>query len=392
MPLRRLTRFSKLELEKEKDELERTIEALDAILGDDDAAAEGRLRRAGRGRQDLRHARVVPSCSSRPAPPVTAAAAPLEVADDPCFAYLSSSGLLARTSDDEPPGDGGGRANHDVIVSAVRTTARGEVGVLTSRGRVVKLGVLDLPAAAGLGQPPATSRAALPFGEFLPLEAGERALALTSLRTDGPGLALGTRAGRGQAGQPGGARPRRVGGDRAQGRRRGRRRRRAAHRRRGALLHHHRRPAAALRRRRRAPAGPLRRRHGRHQARRRASGSAWFGALDPAASRRRHRVRLLDGAARHRGRRGQGDAVHASTPARAAPPAASAATGSSRARTPWSSPGPAPRPARAAAASGAPVDLPEATGRRDGSGVPGCPADRRRAPVPPVAPRSVDDA
>ena len=35
MPLRRLTRFSKLELDKEKDELERTIEALDAILGDD---------------------------------------------------------------------------------------------------------------------------------------------------------------------------------------------------------------------------------------------------------------------------------------------------------------------------------------------------------------------
>ena len=30
-----------------------------------------------------------------------------------------------------------------------------------------------------------------------------------------------------------------------------------------------------------------------------------------------------------------------------------------------------PAPARGAAASGAPIDLPEATGRRDGSGVPG---------------------
>ena len=30
-----------------------------------------------------------------------------------------------------------------------------------------------------------------------------------------------------------------------------------------------------------------------------------------------------------------------------------------------------PAPARAAAASGAPVDLPDATGRRDGSGLPG---------------------
>ena len=35
MPLRRLTKFSRLELEKEKSELERTIEELDAILGDD---------------------------------------------------------------------------------------------------------------------------------------------------------------------------------------------------------------------------------------------------------------------------------------------------------------------------------------------------------------------
>src|SRR5688500_576310 len=35
MPLRRLTKFSKLELDKEKAELERTIEALDAILADE---------------------------------------------------------------------------------------------------------------------------------------------------------------------------------------------------------------------------------------------------------------------------------------------------------------------------------------------------------------------
>ncbi len=36
MPLRRLTKFSRIELEKEKAELERTIEELDAILADDE--------------------------------------------------------------------------------------------------------------------------------------------------------------------------------------------------------------------------------------------------------------------------------------------------------------------------------------------------------------------
>src|SRR5207237_1781192 len=75
----------------------------------------------------------------------TTTAAPLEVADDPCYVFLSSSGLLARTTTLDPPGDGGARTRHDVIVSAVATTARGEVGVVTSAGRVVKLGVLDLP-------------------------------------------------------------------------------------------------------------------------------------------------------------------------------------------------------------------------------------------------------
>ena len=40
MPLRRLTRFSKLELDKERDELAATIAELDEILGD-----EARLRK-----------------------------------------------------------------------------------------------------------------------------------------------------------------------------------------------------------------------------------------------------------------------------------------------------------------------------------------------------------
>src|SRR6476659_5152045 len=35
MPLRRLTKFSRIELEKEQSELERTIEQLDAIISDE---------------------------------------------------------------------------------------------------------------------------------------------------------------------------------------------------------------------------------------------------------------------------------------------------------------------------------------------------------------------
>ena len=56
------------------------------------------------------------------------AAVPLEVVDDPCWVLLSSTGLLARTVGADPlPARRGARGRHDVVVSAVRATARGEV-------------------------------------------------------------------------------------------------------------------------------------------------------------------------------------------------------------------------------------------------------------------------
>ena len=57
---------------------------------------------------------------------------------------LSSAGLLARTHNDEPLPTAGPRAAHDVIVSAVRITARGEFCVLTNKGRPVSYTHLDV--------------------------------------------------------------------------------------------------------------------------------------------------------------------------------------------------------------------------------------------------------
>ncbi len=189
MPLRRLTRFSRLELEKESEELRRTIEELDAILADD-----GLLRKVVAGElDDVARTYGTPRRTVLLESAGTAAvtATPLEVTDDPCFVYLSSSGLLARTTSADAPGTGEGRAKHDVVVSAVRSSARGEVGALTSRGRLIRLGVLELPALPPSANDPHLG-GGLPVSEVLPLEPGERLLALTSLTTDGPGLALGT--------------------------------------------------------------------------------------------------------------------------------------------------------------------------------------------------------
>ena len=193
MPLRRLTRFSKLELDKERSELEREIEALDAILGDEKLlrkVVSDELADVAKTYGTPRRTVLLESAGTQ----VTSTAGPLEVADDPCFAFLSSSGLLARSSSDEPPGTGGSRTNHDVIVSGVRTTARGEVGAVTSRGRLLKLSVLDLPAIPASANDP-NLQGGVPLSEVVSLEPGERVLALTPLATDGPGLALGTREG-----------------------------------------------------------------------------------------------------------------------------------------------------------------------------------------------------
>jgi len=193
MPLRRLTKFSRIELEKEQEELQRTIEALDAILGDDQLlrkVVSDELAEVAQTYGTPRRTVLLESAGVS----VAATSTPLEVADDPCFAYLSSSGLLARSSSAEPPAVDGPRTNHDVVVSAVATTARGEIGALTSRGRVVRLSVLDLPALPGSANHP-NLQGGLPFDLVRSLEGGERVLALCSLRTDGPGLALGTRQG-----------------------------------------------------------------------------------------------------------------------------------------------------------------------------------------------------
>lgn len=193
MALRRLTKFSRLELEKEQSELQQTIEELDAILGDDKLlrkVVSDELGEVAKTFGTPRRTILLESAGTT----VSAAAAPLEVPDDPCFAFLSGSGLLARSTTDELPGTGDGRANHDVITSVVRTTARGEIGVVTSRGRVVRLSVLELPAIPPSANDP-NLQGGLPLSLVVDLDPDERALALCTLTADGPGLALGTKDG-----------------------------------------------------------------------------------------------------------------------------------------------------------------------------------------------------
>jgi DNA gyrase subunit A len=127
---------------------------------------------------------------------VTRKASDLEVADAPCDVLLSSTGLLARTPVHEGETQPGGRRHrHDVIVSTARSSTRGRVGLLTSGGRLVRVNVLDIPEVPTVTTGAISLRGGASAAEFLALDRGERVLGLASLREDGPGLALATRQG-----------------------------------------------------------------------------------------------------------------------------------------------------------------------------------------------------
>ena len=302
MQLRRLTRFSRIELEKEQETLRREIEELEAILGDEallrrvvsDELAEvaktyGTPRRtvllgaagsppatgrAGRGRR-------------RPVLRVAVlqrAAGPQRVGR----AARATAGTGPTTTSSSPSvADHGPRRDRRADLPRPAGQAR--------RPRPVR------GDTAPVGQPPQPQR----------VPAGQRDAPARAGRAGAGAVHAGHRRSRDrprhpgrhrQAGQPRGHRQGRVGRHRAQGRRRGRRGRPARHRPRDALLHHHRRPAAALRRRRRPAAGPRRRRACRASGWPPGERVAWFGARRPDGLRRGDGVRVHHRPARHRAR------------------------------------------------------------------------------------------
>jgi DNA gyrase subunit A len=212
-PLRRLTRYDRLELERERETLQREIAELTAIL-----ESETKLRKlvsselgeaAGRFASPRRTVLLEGSGKAR------TAAVPLEVADDPCLVLLSSAGLIARTATrpaGDPAADGtleaalgsgslngrdaagaaaGPRAAHDVIIATAATTARGTTAVVTSQGRLIRIGVLEIPALPPSAHSPALAGGA-PIAEFVSLEAGETVVGLAAADGSPGGLALGT--------------------------------------------------------------------------------------------------------------------------------------------------------------------------------------------------------
>jgi len=205
--LRRLTRFSRIELEAEADSLRTEIAGLEELLADR-AKLHGLVgreleevaERLGTPRRTiLMSAKPSTAPTARGADAATTAGgkrtagvASLEIADAPCEVVVSSTGRMIRVevADGEGIHSPARRSRHDAVLSRLRTTTRTEVGAVTSAGRLVRFTPVDLPSVpANSVQLSAGAKAA----EYLALEKRERVLAIVAL--DGKPVALGTRQG-----------------------------------------------------------------------------------------------------------------------------------------------------------------------------------------------------
>ena len=200
--LRRLTRFSRIELETERDQLLAEIAALEKLLGSKQAIRTLVSDELATVAEKFGTPRRTVLTEARPSIAGAAAkrtAAILEVTDTPTRIYLSTTGRIARVdlpTTDEAQSDrivpAQRRSKHDAILSSLATTSRTEVGAVTSLGRLIRFSPVDLPV-----MPPTSIQlaAGVRIGDYLALSnRDEKVLALVSLDSD-KAIALGTRLG-----------------------------------------------------------------------------------------------------------------------------------------------------------------------------------------------------
>ncbi len=179
--LRRLTRFSVIELETEADQLRKEIEALQVLLSSE-ARIKQQIRReleeVSEKYGDVRRTQLIDASGMvvvKKAPVVT------ELEDEPTFVCVTPSGKLYRTA--TPPLDA-----RQAKLKVLPTTTRSDMGLVTSDGVAHAVHVSDLPLAT----PGLTSQ--LPEPESIIGVSSQRVIGVINWRSEAT-YALGTAQG-----------------------------------------------------------------------------------------------------------------------------------------------------------------------------------------------------
>ncbi|MFD2673794.1 DNA gyrase/topoisomerase IV subunit A [Gulosibacter bifidus] len=198
--LRRLTKFSRIELEAEADDLRRKIADLETMLADPALLRAQVSRELGAAADQFATPRrtvligdsaVVQQAATRRG---KAAPVQLEAPDEPTIVLLSATGRILRVSLNE--GDvftqPKRRTKHDAIQASLEVTTRSDIGAVTNTGRVLRMTPVSLPAS------PAASvlmNAGVSARDYFGItEKNERIVGLVPLNVTSP-LAMATKNG-----------------------------------------------------------------------------------------------------------------------------------------------------------------------------------------------------
>ncbi len=198
--LRRLTKFSRIELETERQELEQAIAELQRLLSDEQllrTRVSEELQDVADRFADDRRTTLLNAAPATAASGKRQGQMSLQIADSPCKVLLSASGRLLRVDaaagstnvEIVPPAR---RTKHDAILSSIDTSVRGEIAALTNTGRVLRFSPVDLPSAAPNSVQLAAGARASQYLEML--AKNERIVALLHEKLETP-LAIGTSRG-----------------------------------------------------------------------------------------------------------------------------------------------------------------------------------------------------
>src|SRR6478752_7421137 len=195
--LRRLTKFSRLELETERDALLAEIAALEELLGSEaliSAQVARELEAASDAYGTPRRTLLMNAKPAAPRPTRGAPAPDLQIADAPTVVVLSTTGRAVRVdlTEGQELTAPARRSKHDAILATIPSTTRGELGAVTTAGRLLRFSPVDMPSV-----PPASVQlgAGVVLHDYLGIhDKNERVIALVRFDDDTP-LALGTRQG-----------------------------------------------------------------------------------------------------------------------------------------------------------------------------------------------------